>query len=101
MKTVFMPDLFLISLYTDEEMIIDSAKETGVIVTAEEHQINGGLGSAVAEVVVRECPVPMEMIAVNDVFGQSGSPEELLKYYHLKDVDIVAAVKRLVVKKLK
>ena len=85
----------------DEEMIIESAKETGAIVTAEEHQINGGLGSAVAEVVVRECPVPMEMIAVNDVFGQSGSPEELLKYYHLKDVDIVAAVKRLVVKKLK
>ncbi|HBG62507.1 MAG: transketolase [Omnitrophica WOR_2 bacterium GWF2_38_59] len=84
----------------DEEMIIQSAKETGAIVTAEEHQMYGGLGSAVAEVVVKNCPVPMEMIAVNDTFGQSGSPQELLKYYHLKDIDIAEAVKRLVVKKL-
>ena len=84
----------------DEEMIIQSAKETGAIVTAEEHQMYGGLGSAVAEVVVKNCPVPMEMIAVKDTFGQTGSPQELLKHYNLKDVDIVEAVKRLVVKKM-
>lgn len=84
----------------DEAMIIQSANETGAIVTAEEHQMYGGLGSAVAEVVVKNCPVPMEMIAVKDSFGQTGSPQELLAYYNLKDLDIVAAVKRLVVKKM-
>ncbi len=83
----------------DQECIIASAKETGAIVTAEEHQINGGLGSAVAEVVVKECPVPMEMVAVADTFGQSGSPDELLAEYHLKDVDIAAAVRKVVKRK--
>jgi len=68
-------------------------------VTAEEHQIHGGLGSAVAEVVVKSCPVPMEMIAVNDVFGESGTPEELLKAHHLKDVDIAEAVRHAIKRK--
>ena len=83
----------------DRKAIIDSAKQTGAIVTAEEHQINGGLGSAVAEVVVQECPVPIEMVAVKDSFGESGTPDELMKAYHLKDVDIVAAVKKVIKKK--
>ena len=83
----------------DEKCIIDSAKKTGAIVTAEEHQANGGLGSAVAEVVVKNMPVPMEFIAVNDSFGETGEPEELLKKFHLKDVDIVQAVKRIISKK--
>jgi transketolase len=77
----------------DEEMIIRSAKETGAIVTAEEHQINGGLGGAVAEVLVRSCPVPQRMVAVRDTFGESGDPEGLLRKYHLKDVDIVEAAR--------
>ncbi|MGA1790451.1 MAG: transketolase family protein [bacterium] len=80
----------------DEDIIIKAAKETGVIVTAEEHQINGGLGSAVAEVLIRNIPVPLEMVAVKDTFGESGTPEELLKKYHLKDVDIVLSVKRVI-----
>jgi len=83
----------------DEKCIIESAKETGAIVTAEEHQMHGGMGSAVAEVVVRHCPVPMEFIAVNDSFGQSGSPDELMAAYHLKDVDIVTAVKKVLKRK--
>jgi len=83
----------------DQECIIASAKETGAIVTAEEHQIHGGLGSAVAEVVVQNCPVPMAMVAVQDKFGETGSPDELLTAYHLKDVDIVVAVKKVIEQK--
>ncbi|MDP8213340.1 MAG: transketolase C-terminal domain-containing protein [Candidatus Zapsychrus exili] len=80
----------------DEEMIIACAKETGSIVTAEEHQITAGLGSAVAEVLVKNCPVPVEMIGVNDSFGESGSPEELLSKFNLKDVNIVEAAKKVI-----
>lgn len=83
----------------DEDMIIRCAKETGAIVSAEEHQINGGLGSAIAEVLVRNQPVPMEMVAVRDTFGESGTPQELLKAYHLKDVDIVTAAKKAIQRK--
>ncbi len=83
----------------DEQAVISSARETGAIVTAEEHQINGGLGSAVAEVLARNFPAPLEMIAVNDTFGESGKPEELLKKYHLKDVDIADAVKKVIIRK--
>lgn len=83
----------------DEGAIIDSFKKTGCFVTAEEHQVHGGLGCAVAEVVVEKCPAPMEMIAVNDSFGESGSPAELLKAYHLKDVDIAEAARRAIRRK--
>lgn len=83
----------------DEQIIIDSAKETQAIVTAEEHQVNAGLGSAVAEVVVRNCPVPMEMVAVDDSFGESAEPDELLRKYHLKDTDIIKAVKSVLKRK--
>ncbi len=83
----------------DENMIIRCAKETGAIVSAEEHQINGGLGSAIAEVLVRQYPIPMEMVAARDTFGESGSPQELLKAYHLKDVDIVTAAKKAIRRK--
>ena len=85
----------------DREIVIKSAQETGAIVTAEEHQINGGLGSAVAEVLARNFPVPIEMVAVNDTFGESGESEELLQKYHLKDIDIVDAVKRVIARKKK
>ena len=85
----------------DEKCIMDSAQETGAIVTAEEHQIYGGLGSAVAEVLVKHAPVPLEMIAVKDTFGETGSPQALLKKYHLKDVDIVQAAKKVLKRKKK
>ena len=78
----------------DEKIIVESVEKTGCLVSAEEHQMFGGLGSAVAEVVVKKCPAPLEMVAVHDSFGESGTPQELLKAYHLKDVDILEAVKR-------
>jgi transketolase len=79
----------------DEELIIKAARETGAIVTAEEHSVIGGLGSAVAEVTARNCPVKMAMVGQNDTFGESGKPEELKKKYHMTAEDIVAAVRSL------
>jgi len=83
----------------DEAVIMDSVRKTGALVTAEEHQIYGGLGSAIAEVIAQKCPAPLEMVAVNDSFGESGSPQELLHAYHLKDVDIAAAARRAIKRK--
>lgn len=83
----------------DKDSIVSAARETGAIVTAEEHQINGGLGSAVAEVLTRNYPVPQEFVAVADSFGESGDAEGLLKKYHLKDVDIVEAAKKALKRK--
>ena len=77
----------------DSELIIESAKETGAIVTAEEHSVIGGLGSAVAEAVTEKYPVPVLKVGVNDVFGESGKPDELLKAYNLTAQDIVNKVK--------
>lgn len=78
----------------DEELIIKAAKETGVIVTAEEHSVIGGLGSAVAEVVSENYPVPVLRVGVKDTFGESGKPNELLEKYGLTSNDIVNKVKK-------
>ena len=83
----------------DRELIERSARETGAIVTAEEHQVNGGLGGAVAEVVVRSHPVPMEMVAVHDRFGQSGKPAELMAAFGLKEPNVTAAIERVLQRK--
>ena len=83
----------------DRDIIIKAAKDTGAVVTCEEHNIIGGLGSAVAEVLSEECPVPMERIGVKDEFGKSGVPAQLLKEYGLTAEDIVAAAKRVINKK--
>jgi len=72
----------------DEETIIRAAKETQALVTAEEHQVMGGMGSAVAEVVVKNCPVPMRMVGMQNRFGQSGTPEELMQEYGLTGQNI-------------
>lgn len=79
----------------DEDAVISAARETGKIVTAEEHSIIGGLGSAVAEVVVKNCPVPVEMVGQKDVFGESGKPDELLKKYGMTAGDIAEAARKL------
>jgi transketolase len=85
----------------DKEAIIDAARESGAVVTAEEHSIIGGLGSAVAEVLSEYYPVPMAFVGVKDRFGQSGKPEELMEHYALTAADIfqaaskVAAVRRV------
>ena len=80
----------------DEAAIVKAAKETGAIVTCEEHTVMGGLGSAVAEVVVRHCPVPMAMVGTEDVFGQSGKASEVLKVYGLTPEHIALEAKKLV-----
>ncbi len=78
----------------DEEIILKAA-ECGAIITAEEHTIIGGLGSAVAEVLAEKKPTPMKRIGIKDKFGQSGKPEELLKLYNLTAEDIVKAAKEI------
>ena len=83
----------------DEESIIAAAKKTGCIVTAEEHQINGGLGGAVAECLARSCPVPVEMVAVQDSFGESGKAEELMQKYGLDADAIIGKVKQVLARK--
>lgn len=83
----------------DKEAIIKAAQDTGAIVTCEEHSIIGGLGSAVAEVVVENMPVPMERVGVLDTFGESGTPDVLLEKYNLTVADIVQAAKRVISRK--
>ena len=79
----------------DKDIIVKAAKETGAIVTAEEHSIIGGLGSAVAEVVTTNYPVKMAMVGQQDTFGESGKPDELKAKYGMTKDDIVKAVKKL------
>jgi len=77
----------------DEEEVLAAARETGGIVTAEEHSVIGGLGSAVAEIVCEKHPVPVKRIGVQDLFGMSGDPDSLLEFYGLKARDIAEAAK--------
>jgi transketolase len=83
----------------DDKEIIRAAKITGAVVTAEEAQVAGGLGGAVAELLSRNYPVPMEFIGMPDCFGESGSPDELLEKYGMKAGNIVEAVKKVMVRK--
>lgn len=93
-------DARIINIHTikplDEEIIVKAAKETGAIVTAEEHSIIGGLGSAVCDVTAAKCPVPVLKIGVNDTFGKSGPANELLDKFGLRAVNIVAAAKEAI-----
>lgn len=84
----------------DKEILIKAAKETGAIVTAEQHVLDGGLGSAVAAILAREHPTPMEFIGIDNRFGQSGEPEVLFKHYHLTAQDIVNAVRQVIKRKV-
>ena len=92
-------DVRVIDMHTikpiDEEIIIEAANETGKIVTAEEHSVIGGLGSAVAEVVTRNCPVKIAMVGQHDTYGESGKPDELREKYGMTAADIVNAVRGL------
>lgn len=83
----------------DTKTILAAAKECGVIVTAEEHQITAGLGGTIAEYLVKECPVPMEFVGVKDTFGGSGDPDELMKLFGLTSSDIVLAVRKAISRK--
>jgi len=79
----------------DKAAIVEAAERAGAIVTAEEHQINGGLGGAVAEVLGETNPVPMERVAIRDTFGESGDPNVLMDHYHLGVDDVVTAIQRV------
>ncbi|MBL7713524.1 MAG: transketolase family protein [Chitinophagaceae bacterium] len=93
----------LINMHTikplDEAAIIKSLTKTGCVVTAEEHQANGGLGDSVANVAARNCPVPHEYVAVMDTFGESGKPTDLLAKYGLSTANIVAAAEKALARK--
>lgn len=93
----------LINIHTikplDAQAIIKSVKKTGCVVTAEEHQIAGGLGESVSQVLATNHPAPQEFVAVNDTFGESGAPDDLMKKYGLKATNIVAAAKKVIARK--
>jgi transketolase len=93
----------LINMHTikplDEEAIVSSAKKTGCVVSCEEHQRNGGLGESIAAVLATSAPCPQEFVAVNDTFGESGKPKELLAKYGLSTEAIVAAAKKALSRK--
>ena len=83
----------------DNDIIIKAAKETGAILTCEEHNVFGGLGSAVSEVVVKNCPVPMDILGLEDTFGESGKPLELVEKYGLTPENIFNKAKTLLSRK--
>ena len=83
----------------DEAAVVSAAKETGAIVTCEEHSIIGGLGSAVSEVLAEQAPAPLERVGVKDTFGESGKPKELLAKYGLTAADVAEAARRVVARK--
>ncbi|MBL0316828.1 MAG: transketolase family protein [Flavobacteriales bacterium] len=94
----------LINIHTikplDVKAIVDSVAKTGAVVTAEEHQITGGLGSMVAQVIATHQPAPIEFVGVQDSFGESGTPDQLMKKYGLEKENIVAAAKKVVARKV-
>jgi transketolase len=83
----------------DAQAILESVRKTRCVVTAEEHQMNGGLGDSVAQLLARNLPAPLEMVAVNDSFGESGTPDQLMTKYGLDAVNIVEAVERVIKRK--
>ena len=95
----------LINMHTikpfDEEAVIKSIKKTGCVVTAEEHQVSGGLGDSVAQVAGRHYPVPQEYVAVMDTFGESGKPVDLLNKYGLNKENIISAAEKAIKRKSK
>lgn len=96
-------DVEVINMHTikpiDEAAILHSIQKTRCVVTAEEHMINGGLGDAVAQVLSNNLPVPQEYVGVNDTFGESGTPDQLMEKYNIGTKDIVAACKKVVARK--
>ena len=85
----------------DEEVVLTSIKKTGCAVTAEEHNIFGGMGDAVAQVAAKHFPVPIEYVGTNDTFGESGTPDQLLEKYGLTAGHIVSAAERAMSRKKK
>lgn len=83
----------------DEKTIIEAAKRAGTVVCVEEHQTQAGMGSAVAEVLAQNYPVPIEFVGVKNQFGQSGTPAQLIEYYGMGVTDVKEAVKKVLSRK--
>ncbi|MFO8235314.1 MAG: transketolase C-terminal domain-containing protein [Bacteroidales bacterium] len=83
----------------DEEAVLESVHKTQAVVTAEEHLRNGGLGDSIAQVLARKYPLPLEMVAMDNVFGESGTPNDLLKKYKLDLPDIIKATEKVIERK--
>jgi len=83
----------------DEETVLEHAKKAGAVVSVEEHQVAGGLGSAIAELLARRAPLPMEFVGMQNVFGESGTPAELIEKYGMGAKDIVHAAKKAIRRK--
>ena len=96
-------DAEIINIHTikplDAEAILTSVAKTRCVVTAEEHQLNGGLGDSIAQLLARKMPLPLEMVGVNDSFGESGTPEQLMEKYRLNEGAIVEAVEKVMARK--
>jgi len=83
----------------DEKAVLDSVRKTRCVVTAEEHMYNGGLGDSICQLLARNLPLPVEMVGVNDSFGESGTPDELMAKYKLDTVDVIAAAEKAISRK--
>ena len=83
----------------DEMAVLNSVRKTRCVVTAEEHMYNGGLGDSICQLLARNLPTPVEMVGVNDTFGESGTPDQLMAKYHLDTVDVIAAVEKVISRK--
>lgn len=98
-------DAEIINIHTikplDEEAVLKSVAKTGCVVTAEEHNRIGGLGDSIAQLLVKNTPVPQEFVAVDDSFGESGTPEQLMKKYGLDSDHIISAVQKVIARKNK
>ena len=98
-------NVFVVNMHSikppDDELIIKLAKKTGAVVTVEEHQINCGMGSMVAEILAKKFPVPVELIGVEDSFGESGEPWELIDHFGLNKQHIIKKVKKVLQRKLR
>jgi transketolase len=96
-------DAEVINMHTikplDEKAILDTVAKTGCVVTAEEHMLNGGLGDSVAQVLSRNNPTPQEYVGVNDTFGESATPDELMTKYNIDTADIIKASKKVISRK--
>lgn len=96
-------DAEIINVHTikplDEKTVLDSISKTKCVVTAEEHMMNGGLGDSIAQLLARENPTPLEMVAVNDIFGQSGKGEELLTKYKINTPNVIEAAEKVISRK--
>ena len=84
----------------DNKFILNSVKKTNCVVTAEEHMLNGGLGDSIAQLLSKEYPTPIEMVGVNDTFGESGPPMKLMEKYGLTSADIIKATKKVISRKV-